>query len=312
MRTSLTIAAMCLALAGPASAQIAETPEAAAALPDLGRELSPDMVGGTMRLYGPMLASYGDEGLITAKDLSYGPAERNLLDVYAPQGADAAPVLVFVHGGGFVRGDKADVANIGRYMARHGIVGVTMNYRFAPNNAWPSGAEDLGLVLAWIQAEVAAYGGDPAKVFVAGNSAGAMHVADYVFREDLQHDGDGVIGAVLISTPTVDLTAREVDPQRDALYYGTEGDRAEQSVINHLEGREIPVMVAYAENEPDVIIDQTRILIEGLTARDGRMPLTYGAPGHNHISIVAHIGTADESLAREIVDFVTWQAMQAE
>ncbi len=62
-----------------------------------------------------------------------------------------------------------------------------------------------------------------------GNSAGAMHVADYGFREELQHERDGVIGLVLISPPAVDLSGRELDPQRDALYYGPDGDRTDQS-----------------------------------------------------------------------------------
>jgi acetyl esterase len=179
-----------------------------------------------------------------------------------------------------------------------------MNYRFAPENTWPSGAEDIAGVLAWIKSNGAAMGGDPTKIIIAGNSAGAMHAADYAFHEELQLADDGVIGAILISTPTVDLEAREVDPKRDALYYGADGDRAAQSVVNALDGRKLPVLVAYAQNEPAVIIDQVRLLIAGLAARDGRLPLISAAAGHNHISIVEHIGTADETLAPDMLEFI--------
>lgn len=288
-----------------AQAQVMETPDIAAALRGMGTELSKEVVGGTMKLYGPLHAAEDMSGFSVTPDQAYGAHERHKLDVFAPDGARAAPVLVFVHGGGFVRGDKGDVANIGREMARHGIVGVTINYRFAPDNMWPAGAEDLDAALGWVRANIAQHGGDPARIIIAGNSAGSMHVADYAFREELQTENDGVIGAVLISTPTVDLTAREIDPKRDALYYGTDGDRAAQSVVNALDGRTLPVMVAYAEYEPGVIIDQTRLLIEALAKRDGRLPLVASAPGHNHISIVEHIGTADETLGPDIVEFVT-------
>jgi acetyl esterase/lipase len=309
-RLAACMAALCLGLgAGSAQAQVANTPAIAEALPGLGVELSPAMVSGTFKLYGPLHAQASEEGLTITKDQAYGPHERHRLDVYAPEGISDAPVLVFVHGGGFVRGDKAGAANIGRYFASQGVVTLPINYRFAPENTWPSGADDLRAVLEWVRGNIAAFGGNPDKVILMGNSAGSMHVADYTFREELQAENDGVIGAVLISTPTVDLNAREIDPKRDALYYGTEGDRSAQSVINALDGRKIPVMVGYAQHEPAVILDQTTRLVQGLTARDGHLPLVAGVAGHNHISIVEHIGTADQSLSREILNFIGTQAM---
>ncbi|WP_353475942.1 alpha/beta hydrolase (plasmid) [Salipiger sp. H15] len=313
MTTRLSLPALMLAavLALPVSAQITDTPEALAALQGLGREMSREMVGGTMKLYGQMLAGADDAGLAVAADQPYGPDARNLLDLRAPEGAAALPVVLLVHGGGFVRGDKGDIVNMARWFARQGVVAVTMNYRLAPAAHWPAGAEDVGAALGWLSAHVAEHGGDPSKIVVIGDSAGAMHVADYVFREELQHAGDGVIGAVLISPPVADLRARALDPERDLLYYGAKGDRAAQSVVGAVAGREIPVMIAYAQNEPDVIIDQTRRMIEALAERDGRLPLIVSAPGHNHISIVSHFGTADDTFGRDLLGFVTLQALLA-
>lgn len=301
-----------LTMAQPAPAQIADQPDLAAAIQSLGTELSRDSVGGTFKLYGPQHAGDTDAGLTVSRDLVYGEHDRHRLDVYAPDGAADLPVMVFVHGGGFVRGDKKGAANIGRWFARQGVVTVTLNYRFAPDAQWPSGARDIAQALDWIADNIAPLGGDPARIVLAGNSAGAMHVADYTFREELQVRDDGVIGAILISPPTVDLTARPVDPKRDALYYGTDGDRAAQSVINALDGRKIPLLIAFAELEPDVIIDQTRRLIEAVAQRDGRLPMVVSAPGHNHISIVEHIGTADETLAPGLLSFVRLQALRAQ
>ena len=98
------------------------------------------------------------------------------------------PVLVFIHGGGFNRGAKHTDGspfydNVGLWAVDHGLIGVTINYRLAPQHPWPSGIEDLTQVVAWLKAHVAEYGGDPEKIFLWGHSSGAAHVADYVAQQ---------------------------------------------------------------------------------------------------------------------------------
>jgi acetyl esterase/lipase len=107
-----------------------------------------------------------------------------------PPGASRAPrpVLVFIHGGGFSRGAKHTPGspfydNVGLWAVDHGLIGVTINYRLAPQFQWPSGIEDLTLVVEWLKSHVAEYGGDPDKIFLWGHSAGAAHVADYVSHQ---------------------------------------------------------------------------------------------------------------------------------
>ncbi len=282
-----------------ASAQISNTPGVGEALKSLGSELSRQMIGDTFKIYGPLLAKTSFEGVRVSANQSYGPDERNKLDVYSPLKATGKePILVFVHGGGFVRGDKKDEAHIGGYFAKNDVVAVMVNYRFAPKNKWPSGAQDIGLVLEWIKKNAAQYGGNANQIILSGNSAGAMHVADYTFHEKFQAKDDGVVGSIIISPPTTDLAKRQIDPQRDGLYYQLDGDIRDQSVVHAVTGRKIPVLIAYAENEPKVISEQTHLLIQALKNRDGSEPDTFKAEGHNHISIVAHIGTADETMGR--------------
>jgi triacylglycerol lipase len=106
---------------------------------------------------------------------------------------------VFLHGGGFVRGDKSGAANVGIYFARHDILAITMNYRFAPEIQWPEGAQDIGGVLKWIHQNGEKYGGDINRIFLMGTSAGAPHLATYVFFENFQIENDGVPGSILFS-----------------------------------------------------------------------------------------------------------------
>jgi para-nitrobenzyl esterase len=120
--------------------------------------------------------------------------------------ATGLPVLVFIHGGAFVGGCNNAVAQDGTGFARSGVVCVTINYRLgvegflvldgAPTNL---GLRDQLAALAWVRDNIAAFGGDPANVTVAGESAGAMSVADLVasplakglFRRAIVESGHG-------------------------------------------------------------------------------------------------------------------------
>lgn len=109
------------------------------------------------------------------------------LNVHSPVDASARPVMVFVHGGGFVVGSKDASVQDGTTFARDGIVYVAINYRlgidgFLPIPGVPTnlGLRDMIAALHWVQDNIAAFGGDPGNVTVFGESAGAMAVADLI------------------------------------------------------------------------------------------------------------------------------------
>src|SRR5690606_25245915 len=163
------------------------TPDLRAKLEALGRDLTPDMLGGTNKLFAEMGAGVDPATKVT-RDLAYGPDPRNRLDLFVREGTANAPVLVFVHGGGFVMGDKHTegspfYSNVGEFAARMGWLGVPMTYRLAPAHKFPSGPEDLAAAVGWLRDNVAQYGGDPDKIVLSGQSAGAAHVAAYVAQD---------------------------------------------------------------------------------------------------------------------------------
>jgi carboxylesterase type B len=105
------------------------------------------------------------------------------LSVVAPVDAENCPVLVWIHGGGFLAGSPASPWYDGRSFARDGVVTVTVGYRlgvdgFAPLDGVPAnlGLRDILLALAWVQENIAAFGGDPGRVTLAGQSAGGAAV----------------------------------------------------------------------------------------------------------------------------------------
>src|SRR5690606_9238926 len=112
------------------------------------------------------------------RDIAYGDHPRQQLDVYRPEDTSGpAPIVVFVHGGAFVEGDRnrnAEVyANVSYYLARHGIVSLNIEYRLAgPGSLYPAGSADVGLAVAWARAHADEIGGDAGAIFVFGHSAG--------------------------------------------------------------------------------------------------------------------------------------------
>jgi acetyl esterase/lipase len=103
-----------------------------------------------------------------------GAGRRHLLDVYAPRaGARGAPVLLQVHGGGWVIGDKREQAlPLMLHLAARGWVCVAANYRLSPRATFPEHLIDLKLALRWIREEISRFGGDPEFVVATGGSAG--------------------------------------------------------------------------------------------------------------------------------------------
>ena len=110
-------------------------------------------------------------------DIAYGPDARwQSLDVYRPEGTDtdgSLPVIVSVHGGGWVYGDKELYHLYCMDLARRGFVVVNFTYRLAPEFKYPASMEDTCAAFSWTVDHIAEYGGDPATVFAVGDSAGA-------------------------------------------------------------------------------------------------------------------------------------------
>jgi acetyl esterase/lipase len=119
------------------------------------------------------------------KDLAYydGPGSdkiKHRLDLFLPRGQKDFPVLVFVHGGAWLRGDKSFLgiySKLGSFFARHGIGAVVTNYRLSPAVKHPEHVKDVARAFAWTVRNIARYGGRPDQVFVCGHSAGAHLVA---------------------------------------------------------------------------------------------------------------------------------------
>jgi acetyl esterase/lipase len=167
-------------------------------------------VGGVTFLYSPALlvdsvdrmASRADVERV-AEAIAFGPHESNQLDIYstAKRGDTLKPVLVFFYGGGWANGDRREYSYAARPFVENGYVVVVPDYRKVPEVLFPGFVEDSAAAVKWVQANIAKYGGDPARVSVAGHSAGAYNAI--MLAMDPQWLGDNPVrGAIALAGPT--------------------------------------------------------------------------------------------------------------
>ena len=103
--------------------------------------------------------------------------DKHKLDLYLPKGKKNFPVLVFLHGGSWRSGDRSVYPLFGNRFAKPGIGVAIPSYRLMPKNPHPAQIEDTAAAFAWVYKNIAQYGGDVSRIYVAGHSAGGHLVA---------------------------------------------------------------------------------------------------------------------------------------
>lgn len=291
------------ALVAMAAGGAAQVPPEIAAKVRAGQPMDP----APGRLYAPMFPAERWARIAITRDLAYGTDPLQRLDIFAPKAAAGPkrPVLLFVHGGGFTRGDKHGdfyPDNITLWAAEHGMVGVNIDYRLAPKDPWPAGARDLAAAIGWAHANIARYGGDPDRIILWGHSAGANHVADYVAHPEVQGpEAKAVKGAIILSA----FYATQPTGQANA-YYGTDPSlQSAAASIAGLERSTIPLFTANAEFDPPPFkLYLTTMRDQLCQAGPARCPRYVYLPDHNHFTEGMAVGTADQSLTGPLEEWI--------
>jgi triacylglycerol lipase len=275
-----------------------------------GLEFTPQQIEKIRGLYSPHVPRPTPDIATVTRDAAYGPHARHRLDVFSPvRGAGKAPVIMFVHGGGFIQGDKgaADAPffnNVGAWAVRNGFVGVTMTYRYAPDHIWPAGSRDVAAAVRWIRDNIAAHGGDPERLVLMGHSAGGAHVAGYIGHPELRAEAEAHIKGAILASGIYDVEHAERNTFQTA-YYGVDATvYPSQSSLPGLAVTSIPLLLTLAELDPADFHGQAALAVQARTQKQGAWPSFLYMRGHNHISPIMQIGCAEDTLGPVIAEMM--------
>ncbi|NNG22214.1 alpha/beta hydrolase [Telluria aromaticivorans] len=235
----------------------------------------------------------------TSTGLRYAPGNRHLADIYQPAAGTAnAPVIVFFYGGNWVSGDRKDYAFVGRALAARGFVVVIPDYRLYPEVRYPDFLDDSAQAVAWTRREIAARGGDPAKIFLMGHSAGAYNAAMLALdprwlgkqgsKPEVLRGWIGLAGPYDF-LPVTNRTTRPV-----FLYPDTPAD---SQPVDHVTSTAPPALLIAANS--DNLVNPARNT-GGLAARlrTAQVPVQeVYYDGVNHVTLVASLSTSLRRLA---------------
>ncbi len=249
------------------------------------------------------------------RDLAYAEpkTDKQTLDVFAPAGGKGHPVVVWVHGGGWQQGDKADVDAKPRAFVDRGYVFVSVNYRLLPAATISQMAGDVAKAIRWVHDHARDYGGDPDTMFVGGHSAGAQ-LAALVCTDDGHLKAEKlplslIKGCLPVDGDTYDvpLQIQTVERRRADIYrtkFGAPDRQTALSPVTHAaKGKGTPpFLILHVADHPETKA-QSRRLAGALQA--AAVPVkVYPAEGKTHQTINADLGTPDDEATRRVFEFL--------
>lgn len=234
------------------------------------------------------------------RDIAYGRHARQRLDLYATRKPGGAPVVVFLYGGGWTSGDRGGYAFVGRRLADAGFLAVVPDYRLHPDVRFPAFVDDAAAAVAWARAAALQKGGDPARLYVMGHSAGA-HIAAllaldprYLARHGLvSRDIAGVIG---LAGP---YAFRHEDFPRYRPIFGGVGDAARPAKL--VRRAPPPLLLMHGDADTTVDIAHSRALALAARGAGGRVVLRE-YEGVGHIGVLLALSRRFRSRAPAMAD----------
>lgn len=237
------------------------------------------------------------------------------LDIYAPKGAKAAPVFVFIHGGGWSKRDKDEVGAQPKLFNSTGTIVVSINYRLVPAVRHPENVQDVAAAIAWIHKNIAKFGGDPHKIVLMGHSAGS-HLAALVATDDRYLAAHGLHRNQLSGVVTLDGSAFDIP---DRIKNGSEqiaencrrafGEReevqADGSPIKHVAGSvPLPPFLLVYLNDGSLNHAQSRRFAELVERAGGKAKLAHISDGKSHQALCDDLGTESDHAGPILIEFL--------
>ncbi|MDB5539506.1 MAG: prenylcysteine alpha-carboxyl methylesterase [Devosia sp.] len=236
------------------------------------------------------IAEAMDQGVKKTADIPYADGQRKKLDIYQPEKADGpAPVVMFIYGGSWRAGDKFEYEFAGRALAAAGFVTVIADYRLWPEVKYPEFLEDNAQAMRWIEDNIAQYGGDPKRFFLAGHSAGAYNAVmlglDSSFRREYKVTMP--IRAIAGISGPYNFYPFEYDQVRDT--FGPAPSAEGTQPVNLVTADAPPIFLASGTSDPIVRVQNSEALAAKLREQGVWVTEKY-YEGFGHLEPVLALG----------------------
>ncbi len=260
-----------------------------------------------LALLGPvaLLATTHDPAIETFRDITYiegksADLRKHQLDLYLPKDQKAFPVFVFIHGGFWSFGDRAYYRSLGNCFAAAGIAVVIPSYRLMPAHSHPAQIEDVAAAFAWTAHNIARYGGDPARIYVGGHSAGG-HLAALLALDPHYLQAHGLSPASIRGVASIS----GVYDVRFFTQFGlTPGRQRDASPEVHVTFGAPPFLLIYCQWDYAGLGKQAKHFAAALS--EAGVPVrVVRIPGKTHVTEIPSIGRAGDLTGREVADFIT-------
>ena len=256
-----------------------------------------------------------ERGVIRIPDVAYASnpgtdPERQSLDIYIREGLKDSPVILYVHGGGWVRGDKKRALFKPAFLVPRGYLFASMNYRFHPEASLSEMAQDVATAMVWLQRHAAKYGGDGSRIVLMGHSAGAHLVAvvgsNQVFMEEAGASLSDISGVVAVDTAMLNVPARMKTARESQFQVFGRAPEAWKKVSpwHHVEeGKGIPPFLLLISDGRAVSREQAALLSSKLEEH-GIEAHTHEGKGRAHTPLDTYLGVDGDESTRILLEFL--------
>jgi acetyl esterase/lipase len=266
----------------------------------------------------PAVAQEIPEDVKIFKDISYAKINKinpnfNSLDIYAPLTCKNLPVIVFIHGGTWVLGNKGILNDKITSFLSENLIYVSINYRLSPDVQHPSHAEDVASAIVWLYKNIADYGGNPQKIFLLGHSAGghlsALIALDKQYLNNLGFSNKIISGIIGLDSAAYHLpTLFQSEPENSFLFemaFGKQTDIWEEaSPINYAEKIKSapPFLLIYAGDRK--VSEKVNKAFYASLKKYNHTAEIYFASDKGHVSIESDLGKNDDIVFQVILKFI--------
>lgn len=241
------------------------------------------------------------------------PKKAHLLDIYRPEECQSCPVIMYIHGGSWVLGDKGNFSYKSKAFTAQNYIFVSINYRLSPDYKFPAPAYDIARAFSWLKNNIALYGGNSKLIYLLGHSAGG-HLAALIALDERYLSAFGLASTDIAGIIGLDSAAYHLpslfaaEPENQYLFYWAFGENPPDwevaSPVNYIrEGKAVPPFLLLVAGDRKISETNNEYFYQKLINTGNKVVLVK-FPEKDHVSIDYELGTEGDTVFNTIINWL--------